>query len=356
MKVNLENYEALLIDYLDGKLDPSVEKDLLAFMSRNPELKLELELLKESKFTEDSPIEKCDFSHLKKPAFAEVKDDFQQVLIAYVEKDLNQEEIKELDKNKVLYPELNKELDYYRQTKLIPDVQLVFENKKQLKKAVAATVIPLYYNWMRIAAIALFIGIGGLMLYKIQNKNYNAKTALSNREYTNPEPELKAKNPMLVQNGKNEKGVGKNDEIMLSQFRKPNSLSVKSDTKTILTEINSRGVNKLEIAELNREWRNPVPVKLNPYKVPTDQDAGAIVYLTPKDWVLNKIRQAFPAESVSIADTLINGGTKGVEAIAINLLNKTTGISYTQTKNENGDPARYAIVSKYFAFERTLGN
>ncbi len=357
MKVNFENYEALIIDYLDGKLDPSVLRDLMVFMDQNPDIKAEFTLLLELGEMEEPSAEKSDFTFLKRPAYPEVKEAFQETLIAFTENDLNHQQLVDFERNRVIYPELNEEIKSYQKAKMVPDPSLVFEGKAQLKKAVAATIIPLYTRWMSIAAIALFLGFGTLIVFRVQQNKSKGVQELSDLKTPLVQPNIKAPVRGLVSTSPKRKS---DSPLVHSVNVKSNSVvqnqHVSSESKLETIELSSRPVKSFEIASIAEPQINEVWLKQNLSPSFEQNQASGLAYITPQDWLFGKLKKSLSPESAHLADTLIKGGTKGVEAVALNLLNKTTGISYTQIKTPNGNNAGFAIVSKYFAFERSTGN
>jgi hypothetical protein len=83
------------------------------------------------------------------------------------------------------------------------------------------------------------------------------------------------------------------------------------------------------------------------YQMPKSEEE----YLKPTEWLWNKMKAQLPQQTLAYTDSLQHGGAGQV---ALNLLQKTTGISY-QEKHENEVGARgFSIVSKYFAYERIV--
>ena len=82
--INLHNYEAFLIDYLDGNLSKIAVIDLKAFLINNPQLEIDLDELDLPVFSNDEI--KVDFKNdlKKKEAFIEDEE-----IINYLENNLN---------------------------------------------------------------------------------------------------------------------------------------------------------------------------------------------------------------------------------------------------------------------------
>ncbi|HRH10943.1 MAG TPA: hypothetical protein PLU73_05490 [Bacteroidia bacterium] len=134
-RINLDNYEAFLLDHMEGKLNVQDLAELKAFSLLHPELNIDLEqdsLPYLSKETENIDF---DSDLLKKE---EMQD---EELISYLEGTLS------LDK-KVLFElklekdkELQKLLHSYQRTKLKADTELVYEDKELLFAASDAALV-----------------------------------------------------------------------------------------------------------------------------------------------------------------------------------------------------------------------
>lgn len=158
MSININNYEHYLIDYLDGKLTPVEVSEVLLFLEQHPGIKSELDGLEKVSVPVDISAS-LDLDALKKPVYDEIKQDYEQLLIAELEGDLTTEEYIVLTQAKQVYPDLEKDARAFSQTRLLPET-VVFSGKKHLKKAIA---VPLYQQaWVRIAAVLFLIGFAGL--------------------------------------------------------------------------------------------------------------------------------------------------------------------------------------------------
>lgn len=362
MQVNKENYESLLIDYLDGTLNPDLEGDLLAFINGNPVLKAELEvLLTRHEISEEaSNAEKADFSFLKKPAQVNMNDEMQQLMIASIELDLSFEQQKKLERNLVLYPELKLEFELFQQTKLQPDNKIVFENKQLLKRKANAIIIPIFSKMMAVAAVILFVGFAIMMYYNIQNQT---PQAISSKQIAQKMPEKKPAEPEMgsVLSNSHKKGIQKSASVQKAKVEKEFSVKRRLyvEPKAELVRITAVEINARQLHLLNVEGMNEELMVLPTYKYrhPVQMPEMAVnnQYLKPKDWLIEKLKETMP-ETNAMADTLINGGVKGAGVVALNLLNKTTGIMYSPRKTDNGTQGGFSIISRYFALERITHN
>ncbi len=88
---------------------------------------------------------------------------YEEWMIDYIEGNLSQEQQKEFAEFLAFHPELKGELEIFQQTKLQPDLNIVFAGKDALKQKEAGKVIVMT-NWVRYAAgiaavMLLFVGI-----------------------------------------------------------------------------------------------------------------------------------------------------------------------------------------------------
>lgn len=135
--IDLNNYEIFVIDYLDGRLTPNEEVELMNFLNQYPELKEEVDGLGLATL---EPIEiSADFKqHLKKTPILQVGDinelNYDNCFIASYEHDLTEFEKEQLTQFLALNPQLLEEYKLHGELFLQPDYSLVYHNKETLKK------------------------------------------------------------------------------------------------------------------------------------------------------------------------------------------------------------------------------
>ncbi|HOZ29970.1 MAG TPA: hypothetical protein PLL66_03550 [Bacteroidales bacterium] len=151
-KININNYEAWWVDYLDGKLSESDEEKLFAFLESNP--KISSNLIDTDDFMLSAP-------DIRYPEKSSLKADSQieNLLIAKIENEINSEDNKFISERIETDKKVATAYSTYQKTILVPDSSIVFEGKKYLKKK---EVIPLYKYASAAAVFALVFGIGYL--------------------------------------------------------------------------------------------------------------------------------------------------------------------------------------------------
>ena len=191
MKISINNYEAYLIDYMDGRLNSVEIQQLKAFCVQNhidfEELTEDLPVLES---TDDTFDEKEYLFKNKIVPFGSINEDnYEERFIAYQELLLDGEEEREVEEFADKNPFLLKDLRTYGNCRLEPDTAIVFKDKENLKKK--AVILPLY---AKIAAVAAVIAVlfGLFWLPKNEDDNANQQPVLV--ELT-PEPSENVLNP-----------------------------------------------------------------------------------------------------------------------------------------------------------------
>ena len=147
--INIHNYEAYLLDYLENNLSDNQQIELLVFLEEHPELNIELNDLSNNPLVCDDSIVFENKNKLKQIAI-------ESLMIAEMEGVSSENDSKELKELLALQPILQKDFDLYKKTVLIPS-KIVFLDKESLRKEKPARLI---YWWISSAAaliLALFI-------------------------------------------------------------------------------------------------------------------------------------------------------------------------------------------------------
>ncbi len=134
MKINRDQYEIWFLDYLEGNLDTSGIDDFRSFLEENPDLAEELE------FFDPVPLSPPDvvFPHrnkLYKQPF-DHQELFDSTAVGMLEGDLPADTSTAFEKYLLVHPQKSLEMELFRQTKLIPDTKIVYQNKQRLYHSV----------------------------------------------------------------------------------------------------------------------------------------------------------------------------------------------------------------------------
>ncbi|MFY7732054.1 MAG: hypothetical protein ACOVSR_01135 [Bacteroidia bacterium] len=271
MEININNYEEIIIDFLDGKLDDNTMAKLFVFLDQNPNIKAEFDLLNTNQTTLPAEPIAFDFSGLLKQEKINVAD-YSDKLIALLENDLTPEETKSLEAEIRTYPELAAEFELFKKTKLVPENELVFANKQVLTKKGSFAIIPLFARYSAIAAV--FIAVVICVYFFTNNKGEQmadkVDTTIAKSKQDSISEILKSKNNVQNQ-------LEKETERKMLAFGGVNVASVQKQSKKAVLPANKNPQNKKPIKENPLNGGNNqsvVPNNNTPKKVVTDNGAG----------------------------------------------------------------------------------
>lgn len=161
IKVDLHNYEAFALDYVEGRL---VGDDLSAFelfLVNHPEIKIEIDSLTIDLIGFDNNDKFNYKTDLKKEALLSEninEDNYKTYFIAYHEGDLSDQTKDKVNFFLSQHADKSKEFETFAALKYASDQSVYFPLKRQLKKA--TPVFGLYIGLRVAASIAIFLGIG----------------------------------------------------------------------------------------------------------------------------------------------------------------------------------------------------
>ena len=172
-RIDINNYEAFLLDHAEGALSAELTAELILFLAQHPELAVDLDELKDLTLVADE-VKLDNKQHLKRLESDLVND---EQMVAYLEKQLTVEETQVVEKSISANAWLQKELELYRHTILVPDGGIIFEDKEDLKRE--AKVIWLFTPAVRYAAAAALLLLLGLSALWISNSGTDHTPALA---------------------------------------------------------------------------------------------------------------------------------------------------------------------------------
>jgi hypothetical protein len=163
MKINRQNYEAYLLDYIDGNLPEFMVPAILEFLKNNPDID------NEAKYLTDAVIKP---GHILFPTKENLKKNassvsglslFEELSVAFLENDISQKDAEKLKGLISTNEKLKKEHELLQKTKLSPDSSVVFPGKITLRKKIPGGLIfrPLYYTAIA-ASVTILFGLGFL--------------------------------------------------------------------------------------------------------------------------------------------------------------------------------------------------
>jgi hypothetical protein len=180
MKITRENYEAYMIDLIEGNLSAVQEQELKTFLLENPDLSVDPDI-----YLIKLPVEDVIFSKkedIKKGGNgSEINEgNYGQFCIAGMEKDLSPQMEKSLEQFLIENPHLHYSASVYKRLVLRPDRTVVFNDKQLLAKRRQRSILSfgkreLYRAFAVAASIALIVS-SYLFIhdYTVPGQIYNA--------------------------------------------------------------------------------------------------------------------------------------------------------------------------------------
>ena len=158
-KIDLNNYEAYFLDFMEGTLSAEEKHDLFAFLELHPELKDEmeddfgvLELMPERVLFDGKESLKIDENEL-----ILTPNTVNDVMVASIEGQLSKEHNQQLEAY-VKSHNLQKAFSYYKATILKPDTSIVYKEKQKLKAKTGVVIsLPFITRVASIAAVGLIL-------------------------------------------------------------------------------------------------------------------------------------------------------------------------------------------------------
>ena len=257
-KINIDNYGAYWIDYLDGNINQEQEDALFAFLENNPEIAGDLIDPEDYEL----PLIEATF-----PGKANLKAEAQteNLIIAKIEKEISAEDdafiTKEINDN----PEIAKTFSQYKKTILVANTNIVFPNKDSLKKTVR---VPMFRYVSSIAAAIAIVFVAGFFLTRNVNvEQSGTKTLTSNLEFNIPY--VRNDNDNLIQDNNT-------NEIKTVEYTANNTTNEKQVEQTYTPHIALQVPNRIPMhGQLNvdsqiafssteiMEYRYDIPVSNN---------------------------------------------------------------------------------------------
>lgn len=152
-RINFDNYEAFLLDMVDGAISAADRDELMVFLAQHPELDVDLDGLAFATLDEEG-VHFDDKTSLKKTAASR----FEELAVKQIEEGLTAAEQAELTALITKDTVLAKEAVAFKLTKLQADTSIVFAGKADLKQG--AVIRPLvYYASTAAATVALLVGV-----------------------------------------------------------------------------------------------------------------------------------------------------------------------------------------------------
>jgi hypothetical protein len=343
MKININNYEAYFIDYLEGNLDELLVNDFIEFLEKNPKLKEELSLF-QSVSLEPENITFNKKNILYKEKF-DSEEAFNKAAIANLENEISAAGKSEFDNYIDKHPEKKQDVVLFGKTKLQPDETILFNKKKKLYRRSLGRAIFLWSG--RVAAILglafAFFTLFNQSTNDVVPENQIAVVEDKIKKITEPEEkispvEIKKKEPQ-----KNKKSTLKPVIKEAKPQTKPNK-SLRESTKGRLTH------EDLVLLRTPVE----VPDELNGITASLDiqqpKTTLAIMYITIPEQPASYYDERFLAEAVKEKTGLNKFRFNKITKAGLNLVSSISKDKFKYETNNEGRVTGYKYDSRLLAF------
>lgn len=213
MNITRHNYEEYFILYMDNELTPEECVMVEAFVQLHPDLKEELDLLLQYKFTPDTDIVFSGKEELLKgqtDSFVNLSN-YEEYLLLYIDNELNPAQAAAVEQFAAENLAVKKELDLLRFTRLQPET-VVFPDKASLyRKEEKVRSLPV--RWWRAAAAILILGSGLAAVWMI-NRTADQESLAAGK--TKPEKSIKSPAPIQPENGHEALAIGSDTSLQHS--------------------------------------------------------------------------------------------------------------------------------------------
>lgn len=182
MKINLENYEAFMLDYLEGNLDKVASEELMQFLDQHPELKADLKLFDPLTIEpNNTPRFKFKDQLKKQPADAYNLPVRDYLLIKQQEEGLTNAESETLISNYGNDAQLENDAKLYASSYLTSNKNIRYDGKSHLKRSL---VIPFFRKQTlnRAASVAALLLFGSVIWFIQDHLSVNSNSALVQRQ------------------------------------------------------------------------------------------------------------------------------------------------------------------------------
>jgi hypothetical protein len=207
--ITRSNYEIYFLDYFDGKLDQSGQKELFDFLGANTDLQDEF-----NRFTKMSAIP--EFT-IRFPGKEKLKksiitiNNYKSWLVRYAENDLQKTDKRAVELFLSNHPSAKTELELLNQSRFVPDHRIIFDRKNLLHKG--GKVIFFKKSFNKIASAAAAIVLMLLAYNFIRDNNNEQKFVVENPEIQIKEE--KESDNKIIENSKIESKKPVNQEKAL---------------------------------------------------------------------------------------------------------------------------------------------
>jgi len=261
MNINRHNYEEYFILYADNELSSDDRRLVDEFVLANPDLKDELDIYQNSILPPDTSLNFENKDILLR---------YDESIISYLDNELPADEKVQLEKLIDGSPRLQQELGLYRQTKLQPDTEIVFENKSILYRSTERRVVPMrMVRWAAAAAVLVAVSVSAIKYFNDKPEQTVSGIANTDTIGTQNSSPVNPTDNIAVEKDqkKNENTIIPEDKPVVDEKQKKNNLALMpgNQKKNLPKEVKRQNVNLIEeknkvtIAVNNQPPSNDLP-------------------------------------------------------------------------------------------------
>jgi len=356
-EITLDNREEYFILATENTLTPAENNLLKSFVKQYPQFLPELELFKKTIVSADASVVFENKESLKR--IAVTTDD---LLIASVEGLLSKQETTLLNTQIAVDQQMQHNYGLYKQTKLVADTSIVYENKEELKRK-KRKIVPFFYYVAAAASVALvlffFYNNGKTTeqnfanndkIKTIPTENNTTDRVVKNNEVINTNVVAPVQIASVVKNY-NVKTVRKDTSKTAPVIANEHPINISENKNENKNEIapENNSIVKMEEPQVNNEQpTNPVIISKS-LRAESRSDNQPTEFLSLKEVVAQKLKEkTLDDESVAIQKK--NGRVKrftgwDLAQIVSREISKITGrnVEVKPTYNDDGDVTAYAL-------------
>jgi len=288
MKIDIHNYEAYMMDYLDGNLEMSLLKEMEAFLLVHTDIAEDLEDIDEIQLSDlsASSLDDAFIIQLKKKqiiAHDTINDkNYSHFFIGHWEGDLIQKEAISLEHFLAVNEFLKPEFESYKDLKLKPSLGILFQDKSALKRK-NNKMIALWSAASSVAALLLlsFWLFNPTIQRDIQSYETISSRYLSSLEIEETSPILKESSLELQA----ELFYMEEELLFATRLESPEILSPRQDLIS-LTDLQWQ--NELAMIQSMAFDRNGMQSQIDWASLPGDKNRGPIKMISSLLWNTTK--------------------------------------------------------------------
>ena len=177
MPINRDNYESWFLLYIDAELSAEEQQEVEAFVAAHPDLKAELDLLLDTRLTDDMHIAFDKSILLRSEQTAINSNNYEEQFLLYVDEELDASSKAAVETFVLQHPEKQDTFTLLKQTKLEPE-QIIFPDKASLYREEKKERPVIFMQWRRLAVAAALIGMV-VLVWTIVPQNQTTQSSLA---------------------------------------------------------------------------------------------------------------------------------------------------------------------------------